>query len=109
MTSSDNPSLVLATRNAGKVRELKSLLDDLEVELLDLRAYPDIPPTPEDADTYEENAMANAVAVAQRTGLAAMADDSGLEVDALGGAPGVRSARFAGEEATDADNVSLLH
>lgn len=102
--------LVLATANAGKVPELRALVEEWgAVETLDLRAFPGVALPPEGASTYEGNAVAKACAVAAATGLPALADDSGLEVDALGGAPGVRSARWAGEHATDAErNAKLL-
>lgn len=101
--------VVLATRNPGKVRELESLLADLPLRLQSLRDFPQIPPPPEEGDTYAANAASKAVAVARATGQAALADDSGLEVDALGGAPGVQSSRWLGEEATDAErNAAVL-
>lgn len=99
--------LVLATRNAGKVREIARLLADLPIEIVSA-ADVGAPDVVEDGVTFEENARKKAEAIARVTGLAALADDSGLEVDALGGAPGVRSARFAGEGATDAANNALL-
>jgi XTP/dITP diphosphohydrolase len=100
--------LVVATLSAGKRRELAALLGHLGLTLVDLSAFPEAPPVAEDADTYLANARAKAVAASRHTGLPALADDSGLEVDALGGAPGVRSARFAGEGASDDENVALL-
>lgn len=101
--------VVLATRNPGKVRELESLLADLPLRLQSLRDFPQILPPPEEGDTYAANAASKAVAVARATGQAALADDSGLEVDALGGAPGVQSSRWLGEEATDAErNAAVL-
>lgn len=101
--------LVVATRNLGKLREIQRMLQDLPLEVRSLLEYPDIGPVAEDAPTYEGNAVRKAVAVAQATGEVALADDSGLEVDALGGWPGVHSARFLGEEATDADrNAEVL-
>jgi XTP/dITP diphosphohydrolase len=99
---------VLATANLGKVREIAAILDEsgLDVELV---PRPDVPEIEEHGTTFEDNARLKAVALCDATGLAAIADDSGLEVDALGGAPGVRSARFAGEGATDeANRVRLL-
>ena len=99
--------LVLATRNPGKVREIRDLMADLKVSLWTLNDFP-IPEIPEDAPTLEENALKKARTVAKAIGLPALADDSGLEVDALLGAPGVRSARFAGEGAGDADNCRKL-
>lgn len=105
------PCLVLATRNAGKVRELDRLLAGLAVggEALVLVPAPDDAlEVVEDADTLAGNAAKKARALHVHTGLAALADDTGLFVPALGGAPGVRSARYAGEAATDADNRAAL-
>ncbi|MCL5040809.1 MAG: XTP/dITP diphosphatase [Firmicutes bacterium] len=100
--------LVLATRNEGKVQELKSLLADLPVALKSLKEFPDIPTLAEPGPTFAENALAKARTVAGLTGLPTLADDSGLEVDALGGQPGVYSARYAGEGASDAANNQKL-
>ena len=100
--------LVVATRNAGKLKEIHFILRDLHVEVSSLLDYPDLPPAVEDGETFEANASKKALHVARATGLPALADDSGLEVDALGGAPGVHSARFAGPEATDEANNSKL-
>lgn len=100
--------LVLATRNAGKVRELVSLLGPLGVEVASLADYAGLPDIPEDGETFEANAVFKAREVARLTGQIALADDSGLEVDALGGAPGVHSARFAGEPKDDAANNAKL-
>ncbi len=97
--------MVLASANPKKVVELREILGDL----FDLVPRPvEVPEVVEDADTFVGNARLKAAALVAATGLAALADDSGLEVDALGGAPGVHSARYAGESATDADNVALL-
>jgi XTP/dITP diphosphohydrolase len=102
-------SLVVATNNRGKLDELRHLLADLDVEVLSLQ---DVSKKPihviEDGDTFEANAIKKAREVANATMMLTLADDSGLEVDALGGAPGVRSARFAGERATDAENNAAL-
>jgi XTP/dITP diphosphohydrolase len=95
--------LVLATRNRGKVRELEALLADLPVRVRTLDDYPDVPVLPEVGRTFAQNATGKAVAVARATGQVALADDSGLEVDALGGAPGVDSATFLGPRASDDD------
>ena len=96
--------LVLATRNAHKVRELAGLLDGYEVAPL-----PDgIELPPETGETFAANALPKARAAAAATGEPAFGDDSGIESAALGGGPGVRSARFAGPDATDADNLALL-
>lgn len=103
-----NRALVLATRNRGKVGELKDLLKGLNLEIRTLDDYPGVPPVSEDGATFEENAVLKAEFVARATGEVAMADDSGLEVDALGGRPGVWSARYAGPEATDAANNRKL-
>ncbi|MHB8927644.1 MAG: XTP/dITP diphosphatase [Bacillota bacterium] len=101
--------LVLATRNAGKEHELKALLAGLPLEVVSLRNYPDVPELVEDGDTFAANAAAKARQAAAFTGEMALADDSGLEVDALAGRPGVHSARFAGPRANDADrNAKLL-
>ncbi|HEX2575599.1 MAG TPA: RdgB/HAM1 family non-canonical purine NTP pyrophosphatase [Aquihabitans sp.] len=97
--------VVLASANPKKVAELREILGDA----LDLVPRPtDVPEVVEDADTFLGNARLKAAALRTATGLAALADDSGLEVDALDGAPGVRSARYAGEDATDEENVAAL-
>jgi len=106
-------TLVMATRNPGKVRELADLLGDLGVRLLSLADFPEIPDIPEEGATFAENAAAKATTVARLTGLPALADDSGLEVAALGGRPGVFSARYAqdrtgGATPTDEDNWRKL-
>ena len=96
--------LLLATRNAHKVREFARLLGDVALDPL-----PDEVETPEETgETYAENALIKARAAAAATGRAAIADDSGVEAAALGGRPGVRSARYAGESASDGDNLALL-
>jgi XTP/dITP diphosphohydrolase len=103
--------LVFATRNKGKLVELRQLLsgfDVLGVEEAQQRIGRTIPDVVEDADTFVGNAIKKAREVSQATGLPALADDSGLEVDALGGAPGVWSARYAGEGAGDAANNTKL-
>jgi XTP/dITP diphosphohydrolase len=96
--------LLLATRNAHKLREFERLLPGVALDPL-----PDDVDTPlEDGDTYAANALIKARAAAAATGRAAMADDSGIEAEALGWLPGVRTARFAGEDATDAENLAKL-
>ena len=101
--------VVLATHNAGKVRELAALLGDLPVRLQSLLDYLAIGTLPEEGDSYAVNATGKALAVARATGQVALADDSGLEVDALGGEPGVHSSRWLGERATDAErNAAVL-
>jgi XTP/dITP diphosphohydrolase len=109
----DAPALVIATGNAGKIRELGALLADLGITLYTLADFPDCPEVAEDGDTFEANAAKKARDVAAHTGLAALADDSGLEVDALGGRPGVFSARYSADRTatarpTDADNYAKL-
>ena len=100
--------VVLATRNGGKIKELNALLAPLGVGVVGLDAYPEIGEIPETGETFLENARLKARAVCQATGLVSLADDSGLCVDALSGAPGVYSARFSGENATDAGNNAKL-
>jgi len=97
--------LVLATANPDKAAEITAILGPA-IELVPRPA--DVPDVVEDADTLEGNARLKAVAIAEATGLPALADDTGLEVDELQGDPGVRSARYAGEDATNADNVAKL-
>jgi XTP/dITP diphosphohydrolase len=99
--------LVVATRNAHKVREISEILCG-SFDVRDLTSIPDAPEIEETGSTFEENAMLKALAISSRTDAWVLADDSGLEVDALGGAPGVRSARYAGEPADDAANNALL-
>ena len=102
--------LLLGTANAGKIAELRRILAGLDLELVSLEDLADRPPEPaEDADTYAENAAHKAEAYLRATGIATVADDSGLEVDALGGAPGVRSRRYFGEDvAPERRNAMLL-
>lgn len=100
--------LVLATRNHDKVIELVALLGDLGITIRTLDEFPDAPDVVEDGDTCEANAVKKARAIAESTGLPAVADDTGLEVDALGGRPGVYAARYAGEDATYEDNCRKL-
>ena len=99
---------VLATANPDKVREILAVLADAGVDIELLPRPTTVPDVDETGTTLEENARLKAAALCAATGLPAIADDTGLEVDALGGAPGVRSARFAGEGATYADNVNHL-
>jgi len=102
-------TLLLATTNRGKIAEILSLLGDLPVEFVSLaQALPGRPPPVEDGATLEDNARIKARAAASKAMMVTLAEDSGLAVDALGGRPGVRSARFAGEGATDAENNAAL-
>ncbi|MFI0988268.1 XTP/dITP diphosphatase [Streptomyces exfoliatus] len=102
--------LVLATRNAGKITELHAILADagLDLELVGADAFPEIPDVKETGVTFAENALLKAHALAQATGLPAVADDSGLCVDVLNGAPGIFSARWAGTHGDDRANLNLL-
>ncbi|MFF9471923.1 RdgB/HAM1 family non-canonical purine NTP pyrophosphatase [Streptomyces roseolus] len=102
--------LILATRNAGKITELHAILADagLDLELVGADAYPDIPDVKETGVTFAENALLKAHALAQATGLPAVADDSGLCVDVLNGAPGIFSARWSGTHGDDKANLDLL-
>lgn len=95
--------IVLATRNKKKVEEIRRITADLPISILSLDNFPDCPETVEDRDTFEGNAVKKAVEVCECTGKPALADDSGLEVDALGGAPGVYSARYAGNAGSGND------
>ncbi|MFD3483323.1 MULTISPECIES: RdgB/HAM1 family non-canonical purine NTP pyrophosphatase [unclassified Streptomyces] len=102
--------LILATRNAGKLSELKAILADagLTHDLVGADAYPDIPDVKETGVTFAENALLKAHALARATGHPAVADDSGLCVDVLGGAPGIFSARWSGTHGDDRANLDLL-
>lgn len=101
--------LVIATKNQGKSEEIRALLRGFPVEIRDISEFGPIPEIHEDGKTFEENAYKKAYLTAKILGLPALADDSGLEVEAIGGRPGVFSARFAGPDATDEENnVKLL-
>ncbi len=100
--------IVLATKNKGKIAEFSGLFRPLDCEVVSLLDLGDIPTVEEDGATFLDNAVKKAKGYSQATGLIALADDSGLEVDALGGAPGVHSARYAGPEATDEENNAKL-
>ncbi len=100
--------IILATRNKGKISEMQSLMKDFGIEVLSLADVPDLPEVEEDGETFLENSLKKAREISTATGLMALADDSGLVVDALGGAPGVRSARYSGEDATDEKNNRKL-
>jgi XTP/dITP diphosphohydrolase len=102
------PKLLLATFNPGKIKEYRSLLDDLGYQITTLLEEGIAEVLTESGKTYEQNARLKAITYARLSQLTALADDSGLEVDALNGEPGVKSARFAGRAATDADRISFL-
>lgn len=106
MADKERPRFVMASANPDKVREIAAVLAEAGIELV---ARPDeVPDVEETGETLEENARLKAAALAEATGLPAVADDTGLEVEALSGAPGVRSARYSGEGATYAQNVAKL-
>lgn len=100
--------IVLATRNKKKIEEIRRITQDLPITILSLADYPQCPETVEDKETFEGNSIKKAAEVCHWTGKAALADDSGLEVDALQGAPGVYSARYAGAGANDIRNNEKL-
>jgi XTP/dITP diphosphohydrolase len=100
--------LLLATSNKGKITEYRQILSGLPYEFVSLKDVGITSDVKEDYPTYRENALHKAQSYAEMSGLMTLADDSGLEVDALGGEPGVLSARYAGENATDKDRVGLL-
>ncbi len=100
--------LALATGNRGKIREIEEALAGLDMEILTRDDFRDWPPLEETGKTFEENALAKALELARWSGMPALADDSGLEVEALGGAPGVDSAVYAGTHGDDASNLARL-
>ncbi|MFO7983011.1 MAG: XTP/dITP diphosphatase [Desulfuromonadales bacterium] len=100
--------LVIATRNKGKMREIRQILEDIDVEILSIENFSGLPEVVEDGDTFSANARKKAATIARLSGCLTLADDSGLSVDALEGKPGVLSARYAGEDATDAENNRKL-
>ena len=104
----DKITIVIATRNKGKKSEISDLLKDFPVDIKGLDDFGPIPDVEEDGDTFDENAYKKASFTARVLGLPAIADDSGLLVEALGGAPGVYSARYAGEDATDEQKYQKL-
>ncbi len=100
--------IVIASRNAGKIVEIRQIFAELPVRLTSLEDYPGAPAVREDGVSYADNARKKAVEIARATGRWALSDDSGLEVDALSGRPGVHSARYSGAKATDASNNEKL-
>lgn len=108
MSAKPRPALLVATTNVGKLREVRALLGDLPLQILSLEDVPGAPSVDEDGATYFDNAMRKALTIARWSQRVTMADDSGIEVDALGGAPGVHSARFAGPQQDSAANVAKL-
>jgi XTP/dITP diphosphohydrolase len=101
-------TLVIATNNPGKTAEIRDMLENFPVNIKNLADFGPIPPVVEDGDTFDDNAYKKSSFVSKILGLPALADDSGLVVDALGGAPGVYSARYAGENASDEQRYTKL-
>jgi XTP/dITP diphosphohydrolase len=108
MSESPLYELLIATSNPGKIRELESLLTALPLRLRSLKEFPSIQEVAETGNTFRENAVLKAAGYATQTRLWTLADDSGIEVEALGGAPGVFSARYGGTDASDADRIQIL-
>lgn len=102
------PTVVLATRNQGKVAELRRILAPYDIDLVGVDAYPDLEDVAETGETFIENALLKAHAVSREVGLVAVADDSGLAVDALNGMPGILSARWSGRHGDDEANLDLV-
>ncbi len=100
--------IIIATRNQGKLREIRDILKDISSEFFSLSDFHDVPEIEEDGYSYTENALKKAGVVSSITGLPAIAEDSGLEVEALSGMPGIFSARYAGFNATDDDRIKKL-
>jgi len=100
--------IVLATRNSHKLKEFREMFQGMDIIVLGLEAFPDCPEVEEDGKTFAANALKKARSIAAHTGRVTMADDSGLEVDILNGAPGIYSARYAGEQGNDAKNNAKL-
>lgn len=100
--------IVLASGNEGKIKEIKEMLEGMSIELVSLREYDKVPEIIENGNTFLENALKKAKIISEFTGETVLADDSGLLVNALDGEPGIYSARYAGEKATDEDNINLL-
>ncbi len=100
--------IVIASRNPGKISEIREILAHPGIEFLSLSDFSDLPPIIETGKTFQENALLKAEIVSRHTNMWTLADDSGLEVEALNGAPGVNSARYASENASDQDNINKL-
>ncbi|MGZ3579780.1 MAG: XTP/dITP diphosphatase [Syntrophales bacterium] len=100
--------IVLATKNQGKIREIRALLGDLGVDVLSLDNFANVPDVVEDGTIFFENALKKAKVISEHTGEIVLADDSGLEVEYLGGEPGVYSSRYSGPDATDETNIKKL-
>lgn len=100
--------IVFASRNEGKVKEIKNMLEGMGIELVSLKNYKNVPEIVEDGESFIQNALKKAKTVSEITGEIVLADDSGLQVEALGGDPGIHSARYAGEQASDEENNNKL-
>jgi XTP/dITP diphosphohydrolase len=100
--------IVIASKNIGKIHEIKDMFAGMTIDVLSLNDFPGFPDIVEDGNSFYENALKKAKIVSRAVGEDALADDSGLEVEALGGAPGIYSARYAGEKADDKRNVAKL-
>jgi XTP/dITP diphosphohydrolase len=100
--------LLIATRNRGKLQEFRALLDHLSIDVCDLSSFPEIATVAESGSTFLENASLKAIGYARQAAMTTLADDSGLEVEALAGAPGVLSARYAGDGASDSERLEKL-
>jgi XTP/dITP diphosphohydrolase len=100
--------IVFASGNEGKVREIREMLEGMKIELVSLNNYTHVPEIVEDGKSFLENALKKAKIISEFTGETVLADDSGLQVDALGGEPGIYSSRYAGEKATDEENNAKL-
>lgn len=100
--------LIIATNNLGKAEEFREMFEQRNITIKTLRDFPELPEVEETGDTFRENALLKAETISQKLNMMVLADDSGLKVDALDGAPGIYSARFAGEEKSDASNNAKL-
>ena len=100
--------IFLATKNKGKIEDFKKLTENMDIEVVTILDNIDIPDVVEDGDTFEKNSAKKALEIAKYTGIVTVSDDSGLCVDYLNGAPGVYSARYSGENATDESNMDKL-
>lgn len=100
--------IVFASRNEGKVKEIKNMLEGMHIELVSLNNYKNVPDIVEDGESFLQNALKKAKTVSEITGEIVLADDSGLQVEALGGEPGIHSARYAGSKASDEENNNKL-
>lgn len=108
MVKNPQIEILVATHNPGKVREIKDALSAPPVKLVYLEKFPNLSPVNETGESYQENAVLKAISYARATGVCTLSDDSGLEIERLGGKPGPFSARFGGEEASDASRINIL-